>query len=73
MKPYLLLCKRYFEKKEFHCQFQTQFRLAVTTEEIIWHQLNEMHPPLPKSIAKREMKGAVPTYILEECYVDGVK
>ena len=69
----LALQKVFQEKEEFHHQFQIEFGLAVTTEEIVWHQLNEMHPPLPKSIAKREMKGAVPTNILEQCYIDGVK
>ena len=69
----LALQKVFQGKEEFHHQFQIEFGRAVTTEEIVWHQLNEMHCPLPKSITKREMKGAVPTNILEQCYIDGVK
>ena len=67
------LQKLFREKEEFHQEFQKQFSLAVTTDEIIQQQLNEMHPPLPKSITKSEMKGAMPTNILEECTMNGVK
>ena len=69
----LTLQKLFREKEEFHQEFQKQFSLAVTTDEIIQQQLNEMHPPLPKSITKSEMKGAMPTNILEECTMNGVK
>ena len=32
------LQKVFQEKEEFHCQFQTQFGLAATMEEIVQHQ-----------------------------------
>ena len=38
------LQKVFREKEEFHWEFQEQFGLATTADEIIWWQLNEMHP-----------------------------
>ena len=67
------LQKVFREKEEFHHHFQTKYGLAATTEEIICYQMNKIQPPLPGTIAKKEMKGAVPTSILEAHNVDGTK